>query len=154
MKMFSAKDSKQAIRMILSCVTSCMGHELWKLSVATFHNWKLLLTSPQKPLCFNKIRTTTTDSVFNFQHSSSESLQPYYSIWFSIFCTHSSQFSGLLNRSVSVWYSNTLWPLNRSWYSAVCKQQLNWNFLECVCVVHGQYMWFAKSLLISIYQKW
>ena len=34
------------------------------------------------------------------------------------------------NRSVSVWYSNTLWPSNRLCYVAVCEQQLKWNFLE------------------------
>ena len=29
--MFSAYESKQALRMILSCITSCEGHELRKL---------------------------------------------------------------------------------------------------------------------------
>ena len=55
------EESKQALRMILSCITSCKGRELWKLStvLSTCHNWGLLITCTHKPLCFKKIRTTT-----------------------------------------------------------------------------------------------
>ena len=31
-KIFSTEESKQALRMILPCITSCKGHELWKMS--------------------------------------------------------------------------------------------------------------------------
>ena len=31
-KIFSTEEPKQALRMILPCITSCKGHELWKMS--------------------------------------------------------------------------------------------------------------------------
>ena len=61
MKIFSIEESKQALRMILSCITSSEGHGLWKLSIviSTCHNWELLTARAHRTLCFTKIRATT-----------------------------------------------------------------------------------------------
>ena len=59
---------KQALRMILSCITSCVSHELWKLStgLSICHNWELVIVHPNRPLCFKKIRTNTRSHlIFN-----------------------------------------------------------------------------------------
>ena len=73
---FFTVELKQALRMILSMNYFCESHEMWKMStmLSTCLNWELLIAHPHKPLCFKKIRTITT-SVFDFQHSSLESLQ-------------------------------------------------------------------------------
>ena len=41
--------------------------------IVSEYNWELLIASAHVPLCFRKIRTTT--NVFNFHHSSTESIQ-------------------------------------------------------------------------------
>ena len=67
-QIFFTEDYKQALSMILSCITSCKSHELWKLStvLSTCHNWGLLITCAHKSLCFKKIRTTTTTAFLIF----------------------------------------------------------------------------------------
>ena len=42
--------------------TSCKSHELWKMSsvLSNCYNWELLIANPHRPLCFKKIRKTTT----------------------------------------------------------------------------------------------
>ena len=42
--MFSIEESKQALGMILSCVTSCEVHELLKWSTVFFQWWYQLVT--------------------------------------------------------------------------------------------------------------
>ena len=37
MKLFSTEELKRLVKMILLCITSYKGHELWKLSTAFVH---------------------------------------------------------------------------------------------------------------------
>ena len=79
---------KQALRMILSCITSCESHELLKLTtgLSICHNWELLIVHPNRPLCFKKIRTNTRSHlIFNTVVPNPDS----HSIGFDpqIFCT-------------------------------------------------------------------
>ena len=50
---------------------------------------------------------------------------------------------GMFNRTISVWYSNTLWPSKKQCYLAVFKQQLN-KF-----VVNSQYIRFTTPFLFQ-----
>ena len=74
--------------------------------------WELLIANPHRPLCFKKIRTTTSTAFLN---SNTVVLNPYNHS--TTFIPQSfaplSQIPGLFNRSVAVWYSNTLWPSDR-----------------------------------------
>ena len=55
---FFTEESKQTLRMILSCITYCEAYELCKLStvLSTCHNWELLIIRPHRPLYFKEIR--------------------------------------------------------------------------------------------------
>ena len=83
---FSTEELKQTLRMILSGITSCEDYELWKLStmLSTCHNWELLIAHPHRPLCFKKIRTTSTAMLLI---SNTVVLNPY---------SHSTAFSPLV----------------------------------------------------------
>ena len=87
------------------------------------HNWELLIAFPHRPLCFKKITSTTTTFLIPTQQTGILATIVQHSI-----LTLSHPYLNF-KRSLSVWYSNILWLSNR-WYFAVCKQQLNWNFLE------------------------
>ena len=120
-KLFSTEESKQALRMILSllyylhyCITFCEGPKLWKLStvLSTCHNWKVLVARLHRPLlCFKKIRTTST-TVFLISNAVVSNPCSHNTALDSQFLAPLSEVSGPLRRSVSVWYSNTLWASN------------------------------------------
>ena len=102
---------EKALSVTLSCITSCEDHELWKLGTirSTCYNWELLIAHPHSPLCFKKIWTTTT-TVFLILKKVVPN--PYSNSTVLIF-NLSHPIPGPFNRSLSVWYSNTVWPSNK-----------------------------------------
>ena len=88
------------------------------------HNWELLIACPDKPLCLNKIRTTTTKLCLNKIRTTTTKGFLISNTVVLNFSSHSATFApqffaplswvpGPFNRSVSVWYSSDLWHSNR-----------------------------------------
>ena len=138
---------------VMCTQTALRIHENSCTVLIRLHKNNLNLSIPHKPLCFKKIRLTTTTAVFRFQRSNSESLQPYCSIRSSILCSPNLKFKVRLI------------DLSQSDIQILCGLQIDNGIRQCVnsswsgifknkFVVPGQYIRFARPLLISSYQKW
>ena len=91
--------------MILSCITSCEGHKLWKLSklvLSICHIWELLFIPRHRLLWFKKIRTATT-AVFLISNTVIPDLYSHNIVFDPQFFTQLSEVPEPLSRSVSVW---------------------------------------------------
>ena len=118
---------------ILSCINSCDGHELWNLSIviSTSHNWKLLIARPHRPLRFKKIRTNSTAT---FLISNTVVPNPYSHR--AAFAPHSSP--RLLKFQVHLVNNDIRYCENSSW-SRIFRNK---------SVAHGHYIRCATSILI------
>ena len=121
------------------------------VDIVSEYNWELLIASAHVPLCFKKIRTTTTTT---FLISITVVLNPYSTeslVQHLILNPLDSYFNFNFNGFVSVLYLNTLWSSNNGIQCINSSStEIFWNML----MVHGQYIGFVPLLLISIDQKW
>ena len=81
------------------------------LVLSTCHNWEILVAHPHRSLLLEKTRTTATIA-FLISNKVVSNPQNHSTAFNPQSFTLLSQVPGLLNRSTSVWYSNTLQPLN------------------------------------------